>query len=179
MTIFTRDADGIPRCQVLVDGKPCNGPLYLTADGHNLACIDKCFHGKLIPVTKDQAEIIRQAYRRRDNPSQAELNRRWKESLPVAVKVGAVTKTACDRDVVTKKRVTAYQIAEAMYKVVQAVATKDTIASGLNLVACVVNKSGSRSAKVFAPLTLTQDQIEKLKKQRTKNDQGRTRLPAQ
>lgn len=167
MTTLNRDADGIPRCQVLVDGKPCNGPLYLTADGHNLACIEKCFHGRLIPVTKDQAVIIRQAYQRRDSPSQAELNRRWKESLPVAVKIGTLTRTVCNLGVVAKERVTVYQIAESLYKVMD-VATRKTKPSGLNLVACAVSRSGSRSAKLFTPVTLTQDQIEKLKKQGTK-----------
>lgn len=162
-TFLAHDLDGIPRCQVPVDGKPCNGPLYLTTDGHNLACGEKYFHGKLIPVTKEQASLIRSAYQRRDNPSKAVLTSRWKESLPVAVKLGAITRTVCNLGVVAKERVTVYQIDEAMYRVV-GTATRETKPCDLEVVACVVSKSGSRSAKVFAPLNLTQDQIEKLKK---------------
>lgn len=165
MTTFTCDADGIPLCQFLVDRKPCNEPLFLSQDSHYLVC--PANHGKLIPVDSDQATLVRQAYRNRDNPSEAYLNRRWKESLPTAFKLGTLTRTVCNLGVVAKERVTVYQIAEALYKVMD-VATRKTKPSGLDLVACAVSKSGSRSAKVFTPLTLTQDQIEKLKKQGAK-----------
>lgn len=161
MTTFTRDADGIPRCHILVDGQPCNGFLFLSQNNHYLVCEKN--HGKLIPVDRDQAEIIRQAYRNRDNPSQSYLDRRWKESLPVAVKLGAITRTVCDLGVVRRERVTAYEIAEAMYKVMDT-ATRETKPCDLEVIACAVSASGSRSAKVFAPLTLTKEQIEKLKK---------------
>lgn len=165
MTTFTRDANGIPRCQVQIDGKPCNEPLFLNQDSHYLVC--PANHGRLIPVDSDQATLVRQAYRNRDNPSEAYLDRRWKESLPVAVKLGTITRTVCNLGVVAKERVTAYQIGEAMYKVVDA-ATRKTEPRGLNIIACSVSKSGSRSAKEFAPLTLTQDQIEKLQKKGTR-----------
>lgn len=176
MTAFTYDADGIPRCQILIDGKPCNGFLLLTQDSRYLTC--ERLHGKLFPVDSDQADLVRQAYRNRDTPSPSLLKRRWKETLLVAVKIGTFTKTACDLGVVRKERVTAYQIAEAMYKVVNT-ATQSTKASGLEVVACAVSKSGSRSVKLFAPLALTQEQIEKLKKQGSRNDQGRTCVPVQ
>lgn len=165
MTTFNRDANGIPRCQFLVDGKPCNEPLFLNQDSRYLVC--PANHGRLIPVDSDQAALIRQAYRNRDNPSEAYLDRRWKQSLPVAFKLGAVTRTVCNLGVVAKERVTAYQIGEAMYKVVDA-ATRKTKPSDLEVVACAASKSGSRSAKLFTPLTLAQDQIEKLKKKGTK-----------
>ena len=165
MTTFTRDADGIPRCQVMVDGKPCNGALFLSQDNHYLVCPEN--HGKLIPVNSDQATLVRQAYRNRDNPSEAYLNRRWKESLPIAVKLGTITRTVCNLGVVAKEQVTAYQIAEETYKVMDS-ATRETKPCDLEIIACVISKSGSRSAKVFAPLTLTDDQIEKLQKQGAK-----------
>lgn len=165
MPTFTRDSYGIPHCQVPIDGKPCNGELFLSQDSHYLVCPEN--HGKLIPVDSVQAMLVRKAYRNRDNPSEAYLDRRWKESLPSAVKLGTLTRTVCNLGVVAKERVTVYQIAEALYKVMD-VATRKTKPSGLDLVACAVSKTGSRSAKLFTPVTLTQDQIEKLKKKGTK-----------
>jgi hypothetical protein len=161
MTTFTRDTDGIPRCQILIDGKPCNGQMLLTQDGHYLACEN--IHGKLFQVNSDQANLIRQTYRDRDNPSKALLNRRWKETLLVAVKVGAVTRTAYSRDKAgdVKKRVAVYKIDEAMYEVANT-ATQDTKTVGHEVVACMVSKSGVRSAKRFAPITLTEAQTKKL-----------------
>ena len=164
MPTFTRDSYGIPHCQVPIDGKPCNEALFLSQDSHYLVCPEN--HGKLIPVDSVQAMLVRKAYRNRDNPSEAYLDRTWKASLPVALKLGTITRTACDLGHVAKERVTVYQIAEAMYKVIGA-ATRETKPCDRDLVACAVSKTGSRSAKLFTPVTLTQDQIEKLKKKGT------------
>ena len=154
MTTFTRDADGILRCKV------CNGQMILTQDNHYVVCENG--HGKLFPVNGSQAVLIRQAYRNRDNPSQAILNQRWKEGLPVAVKIGTVTKTdPFQQD--TKKRVAVYKIADSVYEAF-APATQRTGTVLREVVACVVSKSGSRSAKLFAPLSLTDKQLAKLQK---------------
>ena len=160
MTTFTRDADGIPHCQILVDGEPCNGFMYLTSDSRYLAC--EKFHGKLFPVDSNQATAVRQVYRQRDNPSQADLDQRWKTGLPVAIKIGTVTKTdPFQQD--TKKRVAVYKIADSVYEAF-APATQRTGTVLREVVACVVSKSGSRSAKLFAPLSLTDKQLAKLQK---------------
>lgn len=169
MTTFIHDSDGIPRCQVLVDGKPCNGFLYLTADSHYLAC--EKLHGKLFQVNGDQANLIRQAYRNRDAPSQSLLNRRWKETLPVAVKIGTFTRTVYNKDKATdvKERIAFYKIGETLYET-HTTATQRTKTVGREVVACVVSKSGVKSAKLFAPLSLTEDQVAKLQK-KVKGDQ--------
>jgi len=163
MTTFTRDSDGIPRCQFIIDGSPCNGAMLLTPDNHYLVC--HYGHGKLIPIRSDEANLVRQAYRDRDNPSQALLNRRWKEALPVAVKIGTFTRTAYDRDKQSdvKERIAVYKVAETMYETT-CPATQLTGTVGRNVVACVVSKSKVRSAKLFAPLSLTEEQISKLQK---------------
>lgn len=145
MTTFTRDSDGIPRCQVLVNGQPCNGFLLLTQDNHYLVC-EHC-HGKLIPIDSAQATLIRQAYKRRDDPSKAELNRRWKETLPVAVKVGTITKTDPVQSHI-KKQVHVYKLYERLCQLVRT-ADRNTTASVQQYVGCTVSKSGSRSVKLF------------------------------
>ena len=163
MTTFTRDSDGIPRCQFIIDGSPCNGAMFLTPDNHYLVC--HYGHGKLIPIRSDEANLVRQAYRDRDNPSQALLNRRWKEILPVAIKTGTVTRTAYSRDKMAdvKERVAVYKVAETMYEVAKP-ATQSTKTVVREIVACAVSKSGRKSAKLFAPISLTGEQIAKLQK---------------
>ena len=163
MNTFPLAASGIPHCQILVNGQPCNALLHLTADSRYLICLN-C-DSKLIPVDSDQANLVRQAYRDRDNPSQALLNRRWKEILPVAIKTGTVTRTAYSRDKMAdaKERVAVYKVAETLYET-HTPATQRTKTIGREVVACVVSKSGSRSAKLFAPLSLTEEQIAKLQK---------------
>jgi hypothetical protein len=154
MTTYTYDHDGIPRCQA------CNGQMILTQDGHYLVC--EHGHGKLVPITSEKAYLIRQAYKNRDDPSQAILTQRWKENLPVAVKIGTFTKTdPFQQD--SKKRVAVYKVADSVYEVF-APATQRTGTVERQIVACVVSKSDSRSAKLFAPLPLTEEQVAKLQK---------------
>jgi hypothetical protein len=158
-TFLAIDADGLPRCQIPVDGQPCNGLMYLTPDGHYLACEKP--HGRLIPVNSDRASLVRKAYRRRDNPSQADLTRRWKEALPVAVKLGTIYKMT-DRGV--RQRVAVYRVAEVLCESVSP-ANQETETTGQQTVACVLSRSGGRAAKLFAPvLNLTKEQVAKLTK---------------
>lgn len=163
MTVLVYDSDGIPRCQLPVNDQPCNGFLFLTQDNHNLVC--EKFHGKLIPVDIAQAALIRQAYKRRDDPSKAELNRRWKEALPVAIKIGTFTRTAYSRDKAAdvKERVAIYEIDETLYETVFS-AKQDIVAIGLQVVSCVVSKSGIKTAKLLEPISLTEQQVAKIQK---------------
>ena len=164
MNTFPLAASGIPHCQILVNGQPCNALLHLTADSRYLICLN-C-DSKLIPVDSDRANLVRQAYRDRDNPSQALLNRRWKEALPVAVKTGTFTRTAYSRDKMAdvKERVAVYKVAETMYEVAKP-ATQSTKTVGREIVACAVSKSGRKSAKLFAPISLTGEQIANMERQ--------------
>lgn len=142
MTTFKRDHDGIPRCQA------CNGQMILTQDSHYLVCENG--HGKLVSVDVARATIIRQAYKRRDNPSKADLDRRWKDGLPVAVKVGTITRETYERDKTAnrKEQVAIYKIGEHLCESFCS-ADPETIATVQQYVGCTVSKSGVKSAKLF------------------------------